>query len=240
MPLERTEAVVMRGVDFSETSRIVTLLTPTRGRLACIAKGARRAKSGLAAVLDTFNRVELAYYWKEGRAIQTMSDATLLNGFGRLKTNLEKATYAAFPLEVAYKVSRDNEPSHLLYSTLVKGLEALERFDGEIVLYAAWHVLHLLAAAGFGPSLDRCCRCGAVVGASAGFAYDGGVTCRRCRGDRRLSAHEYGVLRAVWQHNDQCPDAAEAPGVFDAVRCFASRQLETDFRSLRVIKDVFG
>jgi len=48
------------------------------------------------------------------------------------------------------------------------------------------------------------------------------------------------MLRAVGQHIDQCPDATEARGVFDAVRCFASRQLETDFRSLRVIKDVFG
>ena len=53
---EKTEAIVLRGVDFSESSRIVTFLSPERGRLTCIAKGARRKNSGVSAVLDTFNR----------------------------------------------------------------------------------------------------------------------------------------------------------------------------------------
>ena len=64
MSQERTEAIVLRGVDFSESSRIVTLLSPDRGRLVCMAKGVKRPKSQLAGLLDTFNRLEVVYYWK--------------------------------------------------------------------------------------------------------------------------------------------------------------------------------
>ncbi|HNT88720.1 MAG TPA: DNA repair protein RecO, partial [Candidatus Hydrogenedentes bacterium] len=96
MPQERTEAVVLRGVDFSESSRIVTFLTPDRGRVACLAKGARRKNCPYAAALDTFNRVELVYYWKDGRNVQTLGEAALLDAYPGIKGDLEKSVYAAF------------------------------------------------------------------------------------------------------------------------------------------------
>jgi len=237
---ERTEGVVMRGVDFSETSRIVTFLCPARGRLTCIAKGVRRRKSALAPVLDTLNRVELGYYWKENRAVQTLSDATLLDGFSGIKSNLEKAVHAAFPLEVAYKTARDNEPSHELYAALVRGLEGFARFEGDVKAYTCWHVLRLLTAAGFAPAIDMCAKCGAPVGQRPGFVYDGGTTCGACRGDVRLSPRDYDVLRALLENSQSCPEATDVSAVFAVLHRYASRQLDTQFRSLRVIEEMVG
>ena len=82
MAQEKAEALVLRGVDFSETSRIITFLSPERGLLTCIAKGVRRKGSPLASVLDTFNHVELVYYWKEGRGVHTLGEASLLHRTG--------------------------------------------------------------------------------------------------------------------------------------------------------------
>ncbi len=42
----RTEAVVLRVLDFAETSPIVHLGTPEHGLVSAIAKGARRPKGG--------------------------------------------------------------------------------------------------------------------------------------------------------------------------------------------------
>ena len=113
MSQEKTEGVVLRGVDFSESSRIVTFLTPDRGRLTCMAKGARRRNSRLGPVLDTLNRVELVYFWKEGRDVQPLAEATLLDGFPGVKGDIERSLHTAVPLEVAYKVAQANEPSQL-------------------------------------------------------------------------------------------------------------------------------
>ena len=41
----RAEAVVLRRHDFGETDRILTLYTPTHGKLRAIAKGVRRITS---------------------------------------------------------------------------------------------------------------------------------------------------------------------------------------------------
>ncbi len=240
VPQEKTEAVVLRGVDFSNTSRIVTFLSPLRGRLACIAKGVKRKGSRLAGVLDTFNRLELVYYRKEGRSIQTLGEVSLLDGFSGIKTDLEKATLASFPLELAYKTARENEPSEVLYATLVSGLADLSAWRGDVKTHVCWQAFWLLSSAGFQPLLDHCVRCGGPVDAAPGFAYDGGVTCQDCGGDRRLSEEAYVRLRSLASSAGTCPAGAGMGEVLEVLGLYGSRQLETDFRSLRVIRQVFG
>ena len=240
MSQERTEGVVLRGVDFSETSRIVTFLTPGRGRLACIAKGVRRKNSPAAAVLDTFNRVELVYYWKDGRAVQTLAEAALLDGFGDIKKDLAKGAFVAFPLEIASKVAHEDEPSEELYAALVRGMESLGPWPGEARTHACWQALRLLCAAGFEPSLDACCVCGKAAPDAPGFSYDGGRACRICRPDRQLTADEWEVLRKMTAGRDRCPPIEHLGAVYDALHGYAARQLETDLRSVRVIKEMLG
>ena len=53
----RTEALLLRALDFGESDRIVHLLTPERGRVAAIAKGARRSVRRFPGTLDIGNRL---------------------------------------------------------------------------------------------------------------------------------------------------------------------------------------
>jgi DNA repair protein RecO (recombination protein O) len=240
VPQERTEAVVLRGVDFSETSRIVTFLSPERGRLACMAKGARRMKGNLAASLDTFNRVELVYYWKDGRGIQTLGETSLLDDFHGLKSDLEKASYAAFPLELAYKVAHENEPSQPLYAALVTGFAGLSKWPGDARTHVCWEVCRLLSAAGYAPVLDACVHCGGPVDETPGFSNAGGVACRRCPSDRRLTEGDFSALRMVSRGGEDGLTAVVPAAVFRLLGQYAAAQLETDFRSVRVIEEMFG
>ena len=243
MPEERTEALVLRGVDFSETSRIVTFLTPERGRLACMAAGIRRPKSTGRAVLDTFNRVELVVYWKDSRSVQRMGEPSLLDDFARIKKNLDKSVYGAFPLEIAYRVAHENEPSPQLYAALLNGLEGLAAWEGDSLTHTAWHALQLLAAAGFAPSVDACAVCGRALARAKGFSYEGGVTCASCEADRSLSGHGHQTLRAWSESHNACPAHDEltieaSKEVFDLLAVYAERQLDIHFRTLRVIREV--
>lgn len=236
---ETSEAIVLRGVDFSETSRIVTFLSPVRGRLACMARGVRRPKSQLAALLDTYNRLELTYYWKDGRSVQQLGEAVLLDGFDGIKRDLEKSAYAALPAEVAGKTAHENEPSQELYDTLVHGLRSLCEWTGNARVHACWQVLQLLTESGFAPRLDACVDCGAAEDDFPGFAYRGGVTCTQCPTDMRLSAGGLKTLRAMQEDRASCP---EAPGdeAYEVVRRYAAHQLMTELQSARVIDQLFG
>ena len=221
MGQERTEAIVIRGVDFSETSRIVTFLTPDRGKMACMATGVRRPKSALVGLLDTFNRLELVYYWKDGRSVQKLAEASLLHSFAGLKSNLEKGVYAAFPLEFAHKVAQENEPSHDLYGVLVRGLSHIETAPGAPRTQVAWLLLQLLTVSGYEPDLSST---GAFDEESAG----------------RIGAQALRTLQTLAATTRECPIESDEPEAFEALRRYVIRHIESEFRSLRVIGQMFG
>lgn len=232
---ERSEVVVIRAVDFSETSRIVTFLSPERGKLACMAAGVRRPKSQLAGVLDTFNRLEIVYYWKDGRSVQKLGEATLLDGFSALKADLAKGAYAAFPLEFAYKTAQENEPSQALYDTLLRGLDGMCAWTGPVRMHAAWQVMQLLRVAGFEPELN-----GELDGKhSAGFSYDSGIVSPGERAERSLRMEDVARLQRLAAAHDRCPVIDDSPEVFDMISRYTARQVESEFRSLRVIAQLF-
>lgn len=240
MSQERTEAVVLRGVDFSETSRIVTFLTPARGRVACLAKGARRKNSRLAAALDTFNRVEMVYYWKDGRGVQNLAEAAILDAFTGIKRSLEKTAYGTFVLELAGRTVHENEPSEPIFRVLVDGLKGLENWQGDARTHAVWQAMRLLVEAGFEPVLDRCVRTGGPVARPPLFSYEGGVVADGQTADRRLSAEAFDVLRALAAAGDACPNVVAPEEVLAVLTHYAARHLETDFKSTRVIREVLG
>lgn len=231
---------MLRGVDFSETSRIVTLLTPGRGKTACMAKGVRKANSPLTGVLDTFNRVEVVLFWKDGRDIQTLGDATLLDRFPAVRADIARSAWASFPVELAGKVAHENEPSEALFAALRNGLEQWGAWNGAARAYGCWMVAQLLLVAGFAPELEVCAACGGDLRGACGFSLDAGAVCGSCHGERRLSAAALEALRALFSSELYCPPVSAGHEVFQVLRAYAARQIDADFRSARVLQEMFG
>lgn len=237
--MEHSEAVVLRGVDYSQTSRIVTFLAPHRGRLACIAKGVRRPRSGQAAALDTFNRVDIGYVWKDSRAVQTLTECAVVEGFDALKSDLDRSTHASVAIEIALRVAHENEPSEPLYAALVDGLGDLAAGRGPVSAIACRVVLRLLAAAGFAPTVDACCFTGRPVSGAAGFSFDGGVTAQRDRADRSLTESEVTLLRQL-AGTGPVVENADATPLLKVLCTYAERQLDITLRSARVLEQLTG
>lgn len=231
MGLERTEAIVLRGVDFSETSRIVTFLTPERGRVACMAKGMRRPKSELASVLDMFNRVELVFHWKASRSVHALREVTLLDGYAGVKRDLWKSSQASLPLEIALRAVHEDEPSEEVFDVLKTGLETLAGFAGDAAEVAVWMLYRLLAALGYEPRSDAPGR---------GFDLLSGVADNGARSDLRLSDGAKQDLQALAQ-SLELPESMRAPReLFAVLARYAEHQLATTLRSRRVIEQLIG
>ena len=75
MPTLRSEALVLRSVDYSEADRILHLLVPEVGRLTAIAKHARRSKRRFGGTLDLFNRLEVEIALGRGSAMSRLDRA---------------------------------------------------------------------------------------------------------------------------------------------------------------------
>jgi len=232
--IEHTEAVVVRGVDYSQTSRIVTFLTPRRGRVACMVKGARRPGSAASAALDTFNRAEIGLIWKDSRSVQTLTDCAVIDAYPGLKTDLDKSACGAVALEVASKTVHDNEPSEALFAALVQGLEGLAAWTGPAELYTCRMLLRLLAAAGFAPVLDRCCTTGAPLRGACGFSLDGGLTLAGPKMDCDLTSAEVALMQAL-AGEDACPSEGGGAKLLNVLCAYTERQMDITLRSARVL-----
>ena len=72
--ITKSEAIVLKSMDFRDSSKIVTFYTRSFGKLKGIAKGARQMKSKFGAALEPITRVSLVLYKKEHRDLQLISE----------------------------------------------------------------------------------------------------------------------------------------------------------------------
>ena len=81
MAAEKTDAIVLRVIDFSETSCVVTLMTRDFGKITALAKGARRRKSPFEAALDLLSVCRIVFLRKTSGAMDLLTEAKLQRRF---------------------------------------------------------------------------------------------------------------------------------------------------------------
>ena len=81
MPSEKANAIVLRVVDYSETSCIATLFTREFGKVRGLAKGARRPKGPFESALDLLAHCRIVFLHKPSEALDLFTEAKLLRRF---------------------------------------------------------------------------------------------------------------------------------------------------------------
>lgn len=121
----KTEAVVLKKLDYGDSSKIITLFSEKFGKVQGIIKGARSPKSRIGAIADTLNLVNVIFYNKHGREIQLISQIDLVSNFTNLKNNLDGLKYGTAIAELFVLLIADSDEHPRLYSGLKKILEVL-------------------------------------------------------------------------------------------------------------------
>ncbi len=205
MAIDKTEAVVLRSINQGETSKILTLYSREFGKVSVMARGARKMKSRFGALLEPLNHLAVVFYRKEGRDLQYLSQADLLDSFPGIKAQLENTTLAMAVCELLDKVQQGEEPSALLFRLLLSTLRSLEkrRESGDDIFRA--FQMHASGILGFRPHLEACLGCGQEPVGPVDFDLgSGGPVCRTCRASagpdlHPLSAETMAALRRL-QH----------------------------------------
>lgn len=145
--ITKTEAIVLRAVDYQESSLIATLFTRRHGKIAVIAKGARRPKSKFAAFLVPGQMLEVVYYMKTTRSIQTLSDASYLEKLDQLRVDLDKMALTVTTLELTAQLLHENEvnePIFVFLLNLLPWLNKREKISRVIFPYIQIRLAQLL------------------------------------------------------------------------------------------------
>lgn len=182
--METTEAIVLRRIPFGDSSLVLHLFAPDRGRVPALAKGAFRSKSPHFASLDLLNRIRAPILRRREGGLALLGPTELLDEHRRLRARLPAIAAGLFAAELI-DAALTESPAPALYAHLATLLARLDAPDGPRRTGVAEALLAFELAflddLGLRPELDRCAECGAAeerwtrCSASAG-----GVLCARC------------------------------------------------------------
>ena len=179
----KTNAVPLRSVKHSESSRIITFYTEAEGQIAVIAKGVRKAKHLVPA--DTYSLMNIVYRSKSTREVQLMISLELLDGFINIRNDLDKSAAAFGICELVLRTTAAQDPNPLLFEVLVNTLKGLDSAGARLRNYYWYFQLGLIKSLGFGFQAETCADCGKNAADFKGNKYPisfeyGGAVCEKC------------------------------------------------------------
>jgi DNA repair protein RecO (recombination protein O) len=178
--LVSSDAIPLKRMDYGEADRIVTILTPDRGKQRVLARGVRRSTSRMAGHLELFAHAHLML--ARGRELDTVTQASTVEPFRGLREDMVAISQAYHMGELVDSLLQDHDPHAEVFVLLREALSALN--EGEIApdLVARHFELHLLDMVGFRPELGICLNCNEPIqpGANGFSVLRGGIFCPAC------------------------------------------------------------
>lgn len=212
MAIRKTEGVVLRTTEYSETSLVVSFFTLDFGRIEALAKGARRPKNNFQGALDLFSYSDIVFYEKSPPRLHILSECLLRDNFRGLRANFQRLSYAFYMSALLLDLTERDEPLKELFLLFLKTLctlsspgkdaresqKAKKENDFATVLFG--FEVGALRILGYLPLLDECASCGAILKPAAQLAFSassGGVLCENCRSQLRDKLVICGATRAL-------------------------------------------
>ena len=228
-------AIVLRYANYRDYDRMLTLLSPTRGKLEVLSRGCRRPKSPLLNASELFALGDFQLYTKQERA--TLVSANLLETFYPLRGDFDRLSVGVYLLNLAEAAAQPGEPCQELFMLLLHTLSRLTFSDQEWKPLLAGFLLHYAAVIGFKPRLVHCVGCGRHLTEGEQVYFDlaeGGLCCEACHGKGTVPL---AAEQARWMRQSLLGGAStwvntpEAYAPYVLLRDFVERRLDRPLRS---------
>lgn len=151
----RTDAIVLRSMDYRETSQIVTLFTREKGKIAVLAKGSRSAKSQFGATLQPLSHIQAVIYHKPTREIQTLGETSHLSLFTVLRAELDRLVTGMRFVELVQALLQVEEQNEQVFALLVDSLGRLNEAEAGVENLWLFFQIQLASILGFQPLIDK-------------------------------------------------------------------------------------
>ncbi len=246
MPKIVTNAIVVQRTNYKDNDRMLTLFSPTLGRVDAVSRGCRRQKSPLLAVSELFCSGEYVLF-QSGDHCQVVSCA-LTEDFFALRNDIDRLAHGMYALELCAAAIQPQQENERLFLLLLRSL-AYQCYGGmEPRRVTAVFLMGFTSLIGFRPLVGRCAKCGRDVlkdGEDAGefdaaFSPElGGVLCHACAAGEpyRLSERDVRYLQSIMRKGLQSleEDAYCSPTLFKALCQMAEMRMEKPIRSSKMV-----
>lgn len=205
-----TEGIIVKRKNFGEADRILTVITPFKGKISVLAKGVRRITSRRGGNVELLNQVKLHIF--QGSGLGVLTEAESLQTFPKIKNDLILSSYGSHVAELADRLSAENQPNPAVYNLLLIVLTLLEKEPRQVFIRA--YEVKLLTSLGFW-SLDQ-------VGADDNILHI----------LQKLQVQSWEEIAKIEL------TSREALEVENILRYYIEKVLESSLKSMRIIKEI--
>ena len=193
MSSEKSEGLILRVTDFSETSRIVVVFTRDFGRISAVAKGGRRLKGPFESALDLLSTCQIVFLRKSTSGLDLLTEAKLVSRFHPQERDLS-CLYAGYYLaELLLGLTEDYDPHIALYAAAREALTTFGVSETKMLGVIRFELV-LLREIGQLPDFENCAACGTELTEGRTFGFwvsEGGLICPDCQREEytQISIH---------------------------------------------------
>lgn len=241
-PIARTDAIPLRVTPFSNTSQIVTWLTPGHGKIATVIKGACRPKQDASGQYDIGYRCELLFYEYAHNGLHNFRECAALDNRRACHGDWRRTAAISYLCRLAADATPDGAHIPELYHLTDTAITILAQTPPPHDTLLLWFELRLLDLLGLSPRLRHCCTCKTHLppGTGARFSAElGGALCAQCTPQRQdaatmtLAPDVLGLLQRWQRCRSFAPlraiaiDPATRTALCQSLRYFLARHLDT-------------
>jgi DNA repair protein RecO (recombination protein O) len=151
---ETSTGLILRTRPLTDTSLIIHWLTPDLGRLATVAKGARRPKSPFAGKLDLFYHARFSFQRSRRSELHQLREVDLRETHAALRRDMHALQQASYCAALVEQTTETETPVPAIYTLMTGALEQLCQCGSQAQTVPAFE-LKLLAELGLQPDLDK-------------------------------------------------------------------------------------
>jgi len=172
------EGIVISETPYSESSKIINVITREYGTIGMLAKGANKLKSKLRNGSTKLSYGKFQIHYKE-KGLSTLIGVDIIHNLKNIKTNITKISYAYYILELVNQVMK-HEYNEEVFNVLISAIIKIEEGFSPLVITNILE-LKMLDYLGVRPIIDECASCGSKTNIITISGDRGGYLCKNCR-----------------------------------------------------------
>jgi DNA repair protein RecO (recombination protein O) len=180
MSIHKAEAIILRRMDFRETSIIIDFYSREFGKLSGILKGIRKEPKKFASPVEVSSYNDIIFYRSRSSSLHLVSACDLKDSFFEIRKDIEKAGMLGIMMELVATVMQAEDKNEEVFSLLIDCLKELETTSNPHKIITIFKI-KMLSLSGFKPHFDSCVSCDTRISGQSKFSLSrGGLLCEKC------------------------------------------------------------
>lgn len=223
----KTKGIIIAENNMDDFDKMLTMITPGMGKIACAAKGARRTKSLLLGGTQFLCFGEYVLY--KGGETYNINSCEPIEVFYNIRVDLDKLKYAVHITKIMNDVVQENQNCYRILQLFLNTLYVISEKDMNLDLVLGIFKMKLLSMIGYMPNVRECSNCKSKENINNfSFKYNG-FLCDTC------AKQDTGALHI----SENTKYAIQYITMSEPKKIFSFNMPECDLKELQIISKIY-